>query len=273
MLSISQVAHATTRALLASALCVAPLSAQTDFWNTDAGRPGRIEDALVVERHAFELQAAPLRLSRASGGRYDWGIEPELAWGILPRTQVELAFPLAFLDEGGATRAGLAGIELSALHSLNAETMSLPAFALGAGAVFPAGGLAAERTFAAVKGIVTRTTSLGRLHLNGEYTLGGRVDAASLGAEEVALWTAGMAVDRAIATRSLLLMAELLAEEGIARGSDVEWQAGTGVRWQAAPRWALDAGVAWRFTDDTRWSLTFGSAYAFGIPGRGRRGS
>ena len=97
-----------------------------------------------------------------------------------------------------------------------------------------------------------------------------QIVSSDLGVEDIALWTAGVAVDRALATRSLLLMAELVADEGIARGAEVEWQAGTGVRWQAAPRWALDAGLAYRFTDDTEWSLTFGTAYSFGIPGRGR---
>ncbi|MBA2669021.1 MAG: hypothetical protein H0U67_01455, partial [Gemmatimonadetes bacterium] len=32
----------------------APLAAQTDYYNTDAGRPVRIEDAHPVERYAFE---------------------------------------------------------------------------------------------------------------------------------------------------------------------------------------------------------------------------
>ena len=38
--------------------------AQTDYYNTDAGRPVTVEDAFPVERYAFELQAAPLRLER-----------------------------------------------------------------------------------------------------------------------------------------------------------------------------------------------------------------
>src|SRR5688500_20382202 len=63
-------------------------TAQTDYYNTDAGRPMQIEDAHPVERRAFEIQAAPLRLERSSGGTYHWGIEPELAYGILPRTNI-----------------------------------------------------------------------------------------------------------------------------------------------------------------------------------------
>jgi hypothetical protein len=51
----------------------APLAAQTDYYNTDAGRPVLIEDAYPTERYAFELQLAPLRLERVSGGVYNWG--------------------------------------------------------------------------------------------------------------------------------------------------------------------------------------------------------
>ena len=74
------------------------LAAQTDYYNTDAGRPVRIEDAYPVERYAFEAQVAPLRLERADGGGYHWEIEPELAYGIFPRTQVEVGLPLTFQD-------------------------------------------------------------------------------------------------------------------------------------------------------------------------------
>src|SRR5688500_7867010 len=51
-------------------------TAQTDYYNTDAGRPMQIEDAHAVERRAFEIQAAPFRLERSRGGAYHWGLEP-----------------------------------------------------------------------------------------------------------------------------------------------------------------------------------------------------
>ncbi|MDQ3950355.1 MAG: hypothetical protein M3282_08405, partial [Gemmatimonadota bacterium] len=72
--SARNLALASVGALVAPA---APLAAQTDYYNTDAGRPVQIEDAYPVERRAFEIQAAPLRLERARGGVYHWGIEPE----------------------------------------------------------------------------------------------------------------------------------------------------------------------------------------------------
>ena len=81
---------ATILAALLSGTGAAPLPAQTDYYNTDAGRPLQIEDAHPVERRAFEIQAAPLRFERSGSGAYRWEIEPEVAYGIFPRTHVEL---------------------------------------------------------------------------------------------------------------------------------------------------------------------------------------
>ena len=56
--------------LAIASLAARPAAAQTDYYNTDAGRPITIEDAYPVERRALELQLAPLRLERARGGTY-----------------------------------------------------------------------------------------------------------------------------------------------------------------------------------------------------------
>jgi hypothetical protein len=256
-------------AAAALALLAHPVFAQTDYYNTDMGRPIRIEDAYPVERRAFEIQAAPLRLERARGGVYHWGIEPELAFGILPRTQIEIGFPLAFVDGGGERTTGLAGVDVSALYNLNAET-SIPALAIAAGVILPAGGLAPDEAYASVKGIATRTFSWARFHVNGEYTFGSRPTAAageSAGAAELSRWMAGLAVDRTFPLRSMLVTTELFAREPIVEGEAVQWNTGAGIRYQLRPRWAIDAGVGGRLTGDDRgWYVTFGGAYAFGLP-------
>jgi hypothetical protein len=244
---------------------------QTDYYNTDAGRPIRIEDAYPVERRAFEIQAAPLRLERARGGVYHWGIEPELAFGILPRTQIEVGFPLAFIEAGGGERtSGLAGIDVSALYNLNAET-TIPALGVAAGILLPTGSLGPDKAYASVKGIVTRTFTWARFHVNGEYTFGSRPAATasgeSTGVTELSRWLAGVAVDRTFPLRSMLLTAELFARAPLVEGEDVEWNTGAGIRYQLSPRWALDGGFGRRLTgDDQAWYVTFGGAYAFGLP-------
>ena len=106
---------------------VGDAGAQTDYYNTGAGRPITIEDASAVERRAVELQLAPLRLERPRGGGYHWGIEPEVAAGILPRTQLEVGLPFAIVDAGTTRTSGLAGVELSVVLNPNDNTSTFKA--------------------------------------------------------------------------------------------------------------------------------------------------
>jgi hypothetical protein len=260
--------NCTLAACAAAGAVALPAYAQTDYYNTDRGRPITVEDAYATERYAFELQLAPVRLERSRGGVYHWGIEPELAYGLLPRTQVEIGFPLLYSDLGSSGRqTGLAGIDLSLLHNLNVETATLPAFGLAADLLAPVGGLAPDKAYASAKAIATRTLGRARFHLNGQYTFGSEPgpDVAGAGAE-VSRWLAGVAVDRTFPLRSLLVTAEVFARQPIHREEDVAWNAGTGVRYQLDPLFALDAGVGKRLTgDDRSWFVTFGLARAFAI--------
>lgn len=246
-------------------------SAQTDYYNTDAGRPIRVEDAYPVERRAFELQLAPLRLER-SRGAYTWGMEPEAAFGIFRRTHVEVGFPLAMIDAPGTrTSVGLAGVELSALHNLNVET-SIPALAIVADVLLPAGGFGPESAYPSVKGIATKTFTWMRFHANGQYTFGDATDAGTSGAVHLSRWVAGLAADKTFPLRSVLLTGEVVAEQPLEETEAVEWSAATGIRYQWSPRWAVDAGVGLRLSTESRpWFVTVGSAYAFGLPWSPRR--
>lgn len=244
-----------------------PVRAQTDYYNTDHGRPIETEDAYPVERRAFELQLAPLRLERAKGGVYRWGIQPQVAFGILPRTHVEIGAPLALVDRGqlGHT-SGLAGVDLSVLHNLNVET-AIPAFGIRGDVLLAAGGLGPDESYASLKGIATKTYRWARLHLNGQYTFGDEPRAGGLGLTEVSRWFGGLAVDRAFPLKSSLVTAEVVARQPIHASEDVEWSVGTGVRYQLSPRLALDGGFGRQLTGDERaWHVTFGSAFAFGLP-------
>jgi hypothetical protein len=243
------------------------VAAQTDYYNTDAGRPITIEDASPIERRAFEIQAAPLRLERTRPGAYAWGLEPEVAHGILPRTQVELGLPLALVDAGSGRTSGLAGAELSVLHNLNVET-SIPALAIAADVLFPVGSLAPDRTYASIRGIATRTFTWARLHANAGYTFGDEPDpSADAAPVEVSRWLAGFAVDRAFPLRSSLITAEVVARQPIRADEAIEWSVGGGIRRQLTSRWAVDAGIGRRLTGEAAaWYATVGSAFAFGLP-------
>jgi hypothetical protein len=269
-------------ALAASATCLfaRPLAAQTDYYNTDRGRPLQIEDAYATERHAFELKVAPVRLERAEGGSYRWGVEPEIAYGLLPRTHVEIGAPLAFVDAGVAGRSsGLAGIDVSVLHNLNVESRTLPALGIRADLLAPVGSLAPDRGFASVTGLATRTYSWMRFHVNGQYTFGAAssLATASTGRSlvEQSRWLAGVAADKTFPLHAILLSGEAFASQPLVDSEPVEYSVGTGVRYQWSPTLALDAGLGRRLNGDGKaWYVTFGTAYAFAlaalIPGGGR---
>jgi hypothetical protein len=251
-------------AVLIAVILAIPASAdaQTDYYNTDAGRPLTIEDASPVERHAFEVQVAPLRLERRRGGSYIWTVEPEIAYGILPRTQLEIGAPLSYVDAGRG-RSGLGGIELSLMHSLNNET-SLPAFAVAGDVLLPVGGLAPDDPVVSAKGIMTRTFTWARFHVNGQYTFdrGGDIGGGHSNPE----WLAGIAADRALPLMSTLFGVELVAEQDRGENQPVVWSAATGVRRQLTPAFNIDAGLGRRLSgDDQGWFFTFGLARAFAI--------
>jgi Putative MetA-pathway of phenol degradation len=263
-------------AILGAALLVSahPMRAQTDYYNTDAGRPVLMEDAYALERRGLEFQVAPVRLSRARGGVYTWGLEPELAFGFARRTQIEVGLPVAWIDRGRARgAAGVSGVDISVLHNLNVET-SIPAFAIVADVLLPVGRFGPPRAYPSLKGIMTRTFSAARVHLNAQYTFGTDVTAstsAPIGAAaqsiEVSRWIAGAAIDRTLALRSVLMTAELYARKPLDQSENVEWNSGVGVRYQFSPRWALDGGVGRGLTGpEQAWYLTAGGAYAFGLP-------
>jgi hypothetical protein len=248
----------------------ASAGAQTDYYNTSSGRPLRVEDALPLEYRGVELALAPLRFERNESRVNRWALSPQLAVGLLPRTELHVELPIEYLDTRAVSSRGLAGIDVSILHALNAET-SIPALALAAELSLPAGPLGGDATYASFKAIATRTLPWARFHLNGAVTVGPsvRVPAATAGSEaaDASRWWAGLAVDKTFPLRSLLISAEAYADQSVADGSDAEWHTGIGARYQLTPRWALDGGVGRRLTgDDREWHVTFGWAYALGIP-------
>ena len=242
------------------------VSAQTDFYNTDRGRPLRTEDAVVIERRAIELQAIPFTAERPRRGVSALGIAPAIAWGLLPRTQIEVGFPLERKDDvtlPGPT-TGLAGIEIEALHQLNIESRALPAFAVGAGVHVGTGALSPARSLGTVRALATRTLGWGRVHLNGAYTLGEALAATERGAGGATRWEAGLAVDHTFFFRSFLAGAEVVARAPMTPGASTRWEAGAGLRHQLTPRLAVDAGLRRRLASGgPNWGLTVGGAYAF----------
>ena len=265
-------------AFAGSVALASSLHAQTDYYNTDRGRPLTVEDAYSTERYAFELQVAPLRLERARGGIYQWAVEPELTYGILPRTHIKVGTPLSYVDVGGGQRkSGLAGVELTLFHNLNVETRSLPALAVVGDVLLPAGGFGPDKAIFSAKGIATRTMPWARFHINGLYTFGnqlnaGRPPTTSLGESplagraEVSRWLGGLSVDRTFPFRSMLVGAEVFARHPLLSEKPVEWNTGVGIRYQLTPYFNIDGGLGKRLTGEERsWFATFGLSRAFAL--------
>jgi hypothetical protein len=261
-------ARAGALTVCAGGLLAAPAEAQKDYFNLDKNRPVRIEDAYATERYALEVKVAPLRLERERGGVYHWGVDPEIAYGILPRTSVELGFPLAIIDGGAdGRRAGLAAIEFSAFHNLNIETLTLPAMGIRGDLVLPVGNLAGDGTYASVSALATRSYPWARFHVNAQYTFGS-APGADIEAESphgVSRWLAGVAVDRVFPLDAWLLIADVYAQQPLHAEDPVEWNAGAGIRYQVNPFLAVDVGAGRRLTGDPAWYFTFGSAYHLGF--------
>jgi hypothetical protein len=246
------------------------LEAQTDFFNLDDERPVAIEDALPVERYAFDLELAPARVERESSGGTVWSVAPELAYGILPATDVSLTLPLALRrgENGAGDVSGVRGLELKLFHNFNVETTTLPALAVRGELNLPVGGLAHSSTLGTLKGILTRTVGGARralrLHANAAYTVG---DELARGEEtEATRWQAGLAVDRTFVFKSFMIVGNVYANRPLVDDADTRWVAGAGLRYQLNPRMAFDVGVERRLSEEgPNWALTFGTANAFAI--------
>ena len=263
---------------LALSIAVASVaSAQTDYYNTDHGRPLSAEDATPLERHAVELRLAPLSIERRDDGTYVWSLAPSIGYGLLPRTHIEVGAAFAWSDPGAiGTSGSLAGLDMALLHQLQLERRRAPAIALGVHVTAPAGGLAHDGWLASIKGIATRTLPIARVHLNGEYTTGPSRQAD--GIRHASRWSAAVGVDRALPLTSLLLGAEVAVAKPIGRqigddhpdvgppSTDLAWRVGGGARWQWTPRLTMDAGIARTVSGPHRgWELTFGLSRSIAV--------
>ncbi|NUQ21471.1 MAG: hypothetical protein HOQ09_10970, partial [Gemmatimonadaceae bacterium] len=108
--------------VLALALAMpAAIRAQTSYYNLDGSRPLRVEDVLPTERHALDVELAPLRYEHYPSGTQRLRLEPKLSYGVLPLTELEVRVPVVTIfppRAAGARRTiGAAGVAVGALHA------------------------------------------------------------------------------------------------------------------------------------------------------------
>ncbi len=99
--------------LIFAGVAIAPAFA-TDHFNLESGIPITIEDIEPIDRGSVELQGFS-RFLRLRGEKNIGQAEPRLALGILDKTQLEIATPLA-LGEGSANGNG--DVQISILRKL-----------------------------------------------------------------------------------------------------------------------------------------------------------
>lgn len=242
--------------------------AQTGYFNTDAGRPLTVEDAYAIERSSVELQPLGLTAARHTRAVYALQLEPELAFGILPRTQLDVSLAWRRAERGTVYQSGLAGMTLGLLHNLNVETLRLPALGVAAEVQAPVGALSPTEASVTFKGIATRTFVPVRLHLNASYAVGRSPTTLTLlhgVIPEVPRWLVGLSADKALVFRALLLSAEVVVKRPTVPLHQTVWESAAGLRYQLDPRLVLDAGLSRHLTgDDRAWSLTAGVAWSGG---------
>jgi hypothetical protein len=261
-------------AVVASAsVALASTSGAQTYVNTGPGRPIQIEDASPLERFALEGRLAPVSFGGTSG-RTGVVVEPGLAYGLVPRLQVDLAAPVGFRAGVGGRSSGVAGIALSTLYAFNVETRSLPAVAARLGIVLPVGSFGPRRAHESLRAIATRTFPWGRFHFNHQYTFGDEpglattiasptITASSDVGGALSRWTTGIAVDHAFPLRGVLVAAELFARHPLADSLSAQWHAGAGMRYQLTRAVSLDVGGSAAFSGDERpWSVRVGVSRA-----------
>jgi hypothetical protein len=173
----------------------------------------------------------------------------------------------------GTRTTALAGLEMSALYNLNAETR-IPALAIVADLLLPAGPLGPSSAIPSIKGIATKTFAWARFHVNGQVSLNDNQDntGAPSGNSELSRWTAGLAIDKTLPLKSMLFTAEVVTSEPMTDGLARRWDVAGGSRIQLSPRVAFDVGGGYRLRGDEQgWYVTTGAAVAIGFPWAPRR--
>jgi hypothetical protein len=154
--------------LVTVAAPMAQASGQTQYFNLEAGRPTRIEDAEPTERYGLDVQLAPVRVEWL-GGAMRWRAEPKISLGALPFTEFDLRVPYVGVrsrDTSGVRESGVTSLAVGMLHALNVETMNVPGLAIGAEVQMPVGRLAAPKATYSLKALATKSGKFGRVHLN-----------------------------------------------------------------------------------------------------------
>jgi hypothetical protein len=237
-----------------------PVRAQADYRNLDAGRPIAVEDAQAIEYRAIEFQFTVPRFTRERRGDWHYGFETEFKWGIFKDTQFGVTTETGVARGAGETIGSSRDVQLHVLYNFNQETPRMPAIAIRPDLVIGTGGLGSRHEHGALKLLVSKTIHRNRLHFNGSYTVG-PTEAPGRGGDLVNRFFYGMAYERTLPLKFLVLLADVYARKPIDHGpTEVVFEFGTRV--QLNPVWVLDAGIS---TGQLRPSVGPDVGFSFGL--------
>jgi hypothetical protein len=248
--------------LFGSAIVAAPAGAQTDYRNLDHGRPTSVEDAYPVERYGFELSAGYRHIGPS--GRVRHLLVPELVYGFARGAHAAVRLPFVIRSGSSAGSGGLAGADLSVLLNLTTERVALPGLAVRVDASLPVGGAGGRGSGLALTGLATRSFGPRRAHLNASLAFD--TPETPGGAEHLARWWVGLAVDQTVIRQSTLLLGEA-AVESERKGDPLRYFVGVGIRRQLTPTLVVDLGLGWQFEHQARTepAVTVGLSHAFAL--------
>jgi len=102
----------------------ATLTAQ-QYYDLDAGRPTRVEDATPTPRHELDIQMPSLRMDQLENGPRLWRADSKLAYGVAALTEIELRAPPLLIDPPDVRvprTIGVGGLGIGATRALTIET-------------------------------------------------------------------------------------------------------------------------------------------------------
>ncbi len=204
----------------------------TDHFNLESGIPTTIEDIEPIDQGHAEFQAFG-RFEHRREGENDGVTEPRLAFGILEKTQLEIASPL-LLGEGEANGNG--DIDISALRKLRDDSRenAWPGFALEAELRLPTG--AERRSFknrvdAGLSALLKKEIGNKGFHVKVGIDWTG--DESNEEALRRRTWSAAIG-HHASLTDQLVLVSDLVWQQADDRDTRDIWMVETGVRAQMA---------------------------------------
>ncbi len=202
----------------------------TDHFNLESGIPITIEDIIPTEHGSIEFQAFG-RYLRQREEKNAGQTEPRLVWGILEKTQLEIASPL-LLGEGTANGNG--DVQMSILRMLwdNPEREWWPGVAFEAEVRLPTGVDRSDYTNRVDAGLtVLMMKSVGEhtFHLNAGFDLTGDKSEE----ERIRRFNWSIAVGHHISlTEWLVIVSDVVWRQADDEGSEDVWLFETGFRAQ-----------------------------------------